>query len=78
VAYLTAYEGDDFACSGDIEQDLLSITSVHPMREGAINAMLTRTGQGWDVVDSLLDSNKLKRVEFSGEIFYVRQLPVKR
>lgn len=77
VEYLTAYEGDDFAYSGNIEQDLLSITSVHPMREDAINAMLTKAGLQWDVVDTLLRNDKLKRVEFSGEVFYVRHLSVK-
>jgi len=78
VQYLTGYEGDDFAYGGDIERDLLSITSVHPMREGAVDAMLSRSGLGWDAIDALLQSHKLKRVEFSGETFYVRQLPVKQ
>ncbi len=48
------------------------------MREDAVNEMLINTGLGWDVIQTLLDNNKLKKVEFSGKNFYVRQLPVKQ
>jgi len=34
--YLIGYEGNQFAYTGNIEADILSITSVHPMREDAI------------------------------------------
>jgi wyosine [tRNA(Phe)-imidazoG37] synthetase (radical SAM superfamily) len=76
VEYLIGYEGNAFAFTGDIEQDLLSITAVHPMREDAVNEMLLKAGLSWDVIQTLLDSNKLKKVEFAGKILYVRQLPV--
>ena len=78
VEYLIGYEGNAFAYTGNIEQDLLSITAVHPMREDAVNEMLVNTGLSWDVIQTLLDNNKLKKVEFSGKNFYVRQLPVKQ
>lgn len=32
---LIGYEGNAFAFTGDVEEDLLSITAVHPMREDA-------------------------------------------
>ena len=32
VRYLIGYEGNAFAFTGDVEEDLLSITAVHPMR----------------------------------------------
>ena len=34
VEYLIGYEGNAFAFTGNVEEDLLSVTSVHPMREG--------------------------------------------
>ena len=46
------------------------------MREEAVNEILLKAGMGWEVVQTLQDSNKLKKVEFAGKIFYVRQLPV--
>ncbi|MEA3312102.1 MAG: radical SAM protein, partial [candidate division WOR-3 bacterium] len=36
VEYLIGYEGNAFAFTGDFEDDILSITSVHPMREDAV------------------------------------------
>ena len=36
VEYLIGYEGNAFAFTGNVEEDLLSITAVHPMREDAV------------------------------------------
>jgi len=76
VEYLIGYEGNAFAFTGNVEQDLLSITAVHPMREEAVNELLLKAGMGWDVIHTLLNNNNLKKIEFSGKSFYVRQLPV--
>ncbi len=40
--YLIGYEGNEFAYTGDIEADILSITSVHPMREDAVKEYLKK------------------------------------
>ncbi len=32
VEYLTTYEGNAFAASGNLDEDLLSIAAVHPLR----------------------------------------------
>ncbi len=42
VEYLIGYESDAFAFSGNVEEDLLSITSVHPMRESAVSEFLKK------------------------------------
>ena len=44
VEYLIGYEGNDFAFTGNVEEDLLSITAVHPMREEAVSDLLARAG----------------------------------
>jgi wyosine [tRNA(Phe)-imidazoG37] synthetase (radical SAM superfamily) len=36
VEYLIGYEGNAFASTGDVPEDLLNITAVHPMREEAV------------------------------------------
>jgi wyosine [tRNA(Phe)-imidazoG37] synthetase (radical SAM superfamily) len=74
VEYLIGYEGDAFASTGNVEQDLLGITAVHPMREEAVNTLLSREKAGWEVVRQLLAEGKLKRVEFAGKRFYVRRI----
>jgi wyosine [tRNA(Phe)-imidazoG37] synthetase (radical SAM superfamily) len=72
VEYLTGYEGDAFASSGDVCKDLLSITAVHPLRKSAVDELLKRANADWTVVEKLIASNDLKQVDYQGEHFYVR------
>jgi wyosine [tRNA(Phe)-imidazoG37] synthetase (radical SAM superfamily) len=74
VEYLIGYEGNAFAFTRDVEQDLLSITAVHPMREDAVNAFLTRAGVQWDVIRRLVAQGQLVEVEYRGSKFYLRRL----
>lgn len=70
---LIGYEGDSFAFTGNIEEDLLSIASVHPMREEAVRELLEKADVGWDVVDGLLDRLELVEVKYKSKTFYVRR-----
>jgi wyosine [tRNA(Phe)-imidazoG37] synthetase (radical SAM superfamily) len=73
VEYLIGYEGDAFASTGDVAEDLLSITAVHPMRKEAVEALLSRAGGTWDVVDRLLARGELAAVSHEGSLFYLRR-----
>jgi len=74
VEVLSGYEGDAFAFTGDVENDLLSITAVHPMREQAVSELLARAGAGWPAVHRLVTQGQLVEVEYEGRKFYVRKL----
>ena len=74
VEYLVGYEGDAFASTGDAQQDLLSITAVHPMRDKAVDALLKRAGASWEVVERLLSQGDLLKKEYHGHTFYLRRL----
>ncbi len=74
VEYLVGYEGNAFAFTGDVEDDLLSITAVHPMREDAVSAFLVRAGAEWAVVHRLVAQDHLAEVEYEGHKFYLRKL----
>lgn len=74
VELITGYEGNAFASTGDITEDLLSITSVHPMREEAVRELLSKTGAGRRLVEKLLDQHQLVQTEHEGRRFYVRRL----
>lgn len=78
VEYLIGYEGNAFAFTGNVEEDLLGIMSVHPMRENAIKEFLEKAKAGWDVVEKLLKENKLIETEYQGNKFYMRKLSSKR
>jgi wyosine [tRNA(Phe)-imidazoG37] synthetase (radical SAM superfamily) len=72
---LTGYEGNAFASTGDVAEDLLAITAVHPMREEAVSELLAKDGAHWRLVDRLVADGQLKRTEYQGRIFYIRCLP---
>lgn len=74
LEYLLGYEGNAFAWSGHIEEDLLRITAVHPMRRDAVQALLTKAQASWrGVVEKLLHEERLREVEYQGERFYLRR-----
>lgn len=74
VEYLIGYEGNAFAWTGNAEEDLLSITSVHPMREDAVQAFLTKAHANWEIVQKLLDENELIETKYNSNTFYIRKL----
>jgi wyosine [tRNA(Phe)-imidazoG37] synthetase (radical SAM superfamily) len=75
VEYLIGYEGNAFAFTGNARDDLLSITSVHPMREDAVAEFLKRAGIGWKSVQDLIESRNLVELKYHGKKFYMRKLP---
>jgi wyosine [tRNA(Phe)-imidazoG37] synthetase (radical SAM superfamily) len=72
VELLVGYEGDTFVSTGDPEQDLLSITAVHPMREMAVRRLLEHAGARWDVVSRLLERGALVEVRYGPHRYYLR------
>ena len=74
VELLLGYEGDAFACTGNVQQDLLSITSVHPMRKEAVDTFLNEAGASWSTIHELLSAGQLIEVMYQGRIFFMRNL----
>lgn len=74
VELLTAYEGDAFAFGGDLRAEILAISAVHPLRTSAIQALLEKGGGSMALVDELLAAGELRRLEYEGEVFYLRRL----
>jgi len=78
IEYLIGYEGNTFAFTGNAEEDLLSITAVHPMRKEAVEAFLKKDCANWRVIEKLLEENKLIELEYEGNKYYMRKLPSRR
>lgn len=74
VEYLIGYEGNAFAFTGNVEEDLLSITAVHPMRKEAVSDFLVRAEVDWRVIENLIAEGKLIETEFEGHTFYMRKI----
>jgi len=74
VEHLIGYEGNAFAFTGDVEEDLLSITAVHPMRSDGVEEYLRKAASNWKVVEKLVEKNKLKEVKYKDKTFYLRKI----
>lgn len=73
VELLTGSEGEEFTGASSAVEDLLAITSVHPMRRQAVSALLAKRGAGWSAVEALLEQGRLVKTEYQGDIFYLRR-----
>ena len=75
VELLIGYEGDAFSSTGNLVEDILSITAVHPMREDAVRKLLESTNSNWDAILSLIDQRKLIELRYKDNTYYMRSLP---
>ena len=75
VEYLIGYEGNAFAFTGNVEEDLLSITSVHPMREEGIKEFLKKAEADWSVVGKMISDGKMIELEYENYRYYMRKIP---
>ncbi|MEJ2054606.1 MAG: radical SAM protein, partial [Calditrichaceae bacterium] len=70
---LTGYEGNAFSSTGDLRKDILSITSVHPMRQDAINRMLHNYGEGQQLINQMIKNKELVKSFYEDHTFYLRK-----
>lgn len=73
VEYLTGYEGNAFAFTGKVEEDILSITAVHPMRDDAVEDFLKRAGATWETIHQMVNKGLLIETEYGQNRFYLRR-----
>lgn len=71
IDLLFEYEADDFTSTGDLLEDILSITAVHPIRESALKKMVDMADAAWDSVELFVQSGKLSRISYRGDHFYL-------
>ncbi|BAL81519.1 radical SAM protein [Caldisericum exile] len=74
VEHLIGYEGNEFASSGNLESDILSITAVHPMREEAALKLIKKDRGSFEVIERLIKKGLIKRIEYQGHRYYLRKL----
>ncbi|HEC87250.1 MAG TPA: radical SAM protein [Thermoplasmatales archaeon] len=74
VELLIGYEGNEFTSTGDIRQDILSITSVHPIREEGMEELLRGANSDWEIIENLKNENEIVEVKYKGKRFYMKNL----
>jgi len=73
VELLTGYEGNAFSSTGNFREDILSITSVHPMREDAVLELLQKTKNHKNELETLIEEQLIKRLIFNEHTYYLRK-----
>jgi wyosine [tRNA(Phe)-imidazoG37] synthetase (radical SAM superfamily) len=70
--FLTGYEGNEFASTGQFTDDILSITAVHPMRMDAVMQLMAKSHVPESSLNMLINKGLLKNIDYNGNTFYVR------
>ncbi|MBT8379989.1 MAG: radical SAM protein [Ignavibacteria bacterium] len=72
VELISGYEGNDFTYTGDLEEELSSTLSVHPMREDAVETLIAEGMEDQSVLKKLLHEGKVVEVEYNGKKYLQR------
>ena len=72
--YLLGFPVGEFGSTGSLKEDLLNITSVHPMGEDDVEGFLKRNDAEWNIVDELLEEKRLTTAEYGGKRFFMRKM----
>jgi len=75
VELLLGYEEEPFSVGESVEQSLLSIATVHPMRREEVAQILRDAGETWSLVDELVARGALAEVRHRNRTFYLRRRP---
>jgi wyosine [tRNA(Phe)-imidazoG37] synthetase (radical SAM superfamily) len=72
--YLMSYEGNEFAYSGNAEQELLSILSVHPMRKEAVDHFLKKANETWSLIERLIKNQQIVKHRLGDHTYFSKKL----
>ncbi|MGD9898554.1 MAG: radical SAM protein [Calditrichaceae bacterium] len=72
VELLTGYEGNKFSSLGNIHDDILSITAVHPMRMDALQRLLNKKHVDIKLVDEMLSNGEIVQSKYQGHTFVLK------
>ena len=72
VESLTLDTALDFSHTDNFEEELLSITSVHPMNRDAVARLLKKANLGWSAMRDLLNQKKVIEIDYDGKKYYQR------
>ncbi len=70
---LNGFEGIKIGFTGNAIEDILNITSVHPLRDDSMNELLAKDNADFSVVESLVNTHQIKETNFNSHKYYVRQ-----
>lgn len=75
--FLTGFEGTGTGYTGNIYEDILNITAVHPLREDTMMKLLENDSTGYRVVEALISQRLIKSISYGGNKYYIRDYHIK-
>jgi len=73
IEWLFDTETGDFVSTGNLEDDILSIVAVHPLREGALRKMVAGAKREWEVVENLIRTEEIFSIDYRNERYFLRR-----
>lgn len=73
IKLLNGFEGTDTGYTGNIYEDILNITSVHPLREDTLNELLAKDKADYKIVDELIRQRLIRQTTYKGKRFFIRE-----
>jgi wyosine [tRNA(Phe)-imidazoG37] synthetase (radical SAM superfamily) len=70
---LAGFEGSETGFTGNIYEDILNITAVHPLREDSLLKLLYKNKADWVVVESLIAQRLIRSTIYNGKRFFLRE-----
>lgn len=61
---------DQFISTGDLREDILAITAVHPLFETGLRNMIIEANGSWSIVERLIQENRLERLQYRDQVYY--------
>jgi wyosine [tRNA(Phe)-imidazoG37] synthetase (radical SAM superfamily) len=71
--FLTGFEGIETGFTGNIYEDILNTTAVHPLREDSLINLLKHDNADYEVVKSLIKQRLIQITVYNGKKFYLRE-----
>ncbi len=72
--YVAADDEDGFFTTDDAVNELLSIMSVHPIREDTVKKLLCEKNYGADIIHHLVKRGMIKEILYENKKFYLKNL----
>ena len=72
VELLSGYSPIEFPATKNVREEILNITSVHPMREEDVKNILDKANKTWNTIEDLLAKGELKMVKLGKTKFFLR------
>jgi len=70
--FLTLFEGNIPGYTGNIIEDILNITAVHPLREDSLIKLINDDNSDAQVIKYLLGQRLIKETTYNGNKYYLR------